>query len=165
MEQNLDDKPVMCTLKGTLFDMTRDCMYPACVRCYKKVIEIGADGGEMFHCEKCQVDSKDYKWRMVTEAKIADDTGSETIIFFQEEAEKLFGIDAHKLGGFKRRDAPRYDQVMERVMFSQLRIRIKTQTEIHNGEIRKRMICQSVEPVQWINYGWRLVETLEKIQN
>ncbi|XP_005109695.1 replication protein A 70 kDa DNA-binding subunit [Aplysia californica] len=157
------DKADYYTAKGTVMFMKKDnCMYQACptAECNKKLID---QGNGLYRCEKCNREFPNYKWRMILQANVADHSDNQWITCFQESAEQMLGIKADELGSMREQDEMQFDQVMRDALFKHYIFRMRAKVETYNDESRLKTVCVSATPVNWQEYGRKLVEQIEQL--
>ncbi|XP_060067506.1 replication protein A 70 kDa DNA-binding subunit-like [Ylistrum balloti] len=151
------------TSKGTVIFLRKEnCMYKACPTesCNKKLID---QGNGMFRCEKCSREFPNFKWRMILSANLADFSDNQWVTCFQESAELLLGKNAQELGDMKDSDEASFDQVFQDAMFKPYIFKLRAKMETYNDETRLKTICVNANPINWKEYGHRLVEEINKL--
>lgn len=154
------DKADYYSSKGTVMFIKKDnCMYQACPtdQCNKKLIDMG---NGLFRCEKCSKEFPNYKWRMILQANIADHSDNQWVTCFQESAEQMLSCSADDLGAMREQDEVQFDAVMREALFKQYEFRLRSKVETYNDESRMKTVCVGVKPINWREYGNRLIEQL-----
>jgi len=157
------EKPDYYTTKGTVMFLKKDnCMYQACPtdECNKKLID---QGNGQYRCEKCNKEFPNYKWRMILNANIADHSDNTWATCFQESAEGLLQIKANDLGAMREKDEQAFEGVFRDALFKHYIFKMRAKMETYNDEHRLKTVCVSAVPVNWVDYGKRLVEQLDQL--
>lgn len=121
-------------------------LYKACAKvdCNKKVVSLD---NERYSCEKCNVTSSDFKYRIMLSVSVADATAQMWVTCFQESAEKILGMSAQELGQLKDQNVERYETAINQATFTQFMWKCRAKTEVYNEEERVKVTCVDVNPV------------------
>jgi len=126
--------------------------------CNKKVVENG-DGS--YRCEKCAKEKQEFKWRLMLQLNMADATSNQWASCFQEQAEKILGIDSQDLGRLLETDEERYNAVFLENTFKTFNFRMRAKADTYNDETRMKHTIVSVEEINhavWIKQMIKEVE-------
>ncbi|AET40553.1 replication factor A subunit protein RFA1 Ecym_6168 [Eremothecium cymbalariae DBVPG len=163
-EENLgrSEKGDYFNVKGAInFLKVDNFAYPACSSegCQKKVIE-QTDG--TWRCEKCQVDHPNPKWRYMLTISILDETSQIWLTLFNDQAEKLLGMDANTLTKLKNTDSEQFQRVTQSVQMNEFDFRIRAREDTYNEETRVRYTVVNLYPLRWKTESEFLAEELSK---
>ncbi|AMD21848.1 HFL008Cp [Eremothecium sinecaudum] len=163
-EDNLgrSDKGDYFNVKGAInFLKVDNFAYPSCSSedCRKKVIE-QTDGS--WRCEKCQLDFPSPRWRYMLTASILDETSQIWLTIFDEQAEKLLGMDANKLTDLKNNDPEQFQKVTQSVQMNEFDFRVRAREDTYNEETRIRYTVTNLYPLRWKNEADFLAVELSK---
>lgn len=151
--------------KATLIFAKKDnSLYMACPteKCNKKVVDQN-DG--TFRCEKCAKDFKNFSWRMILNVSIADHTDSNWATCFQESAELVLGLKADELGDLKNNNNPAYEEVFTKCTYKEYNFKLRAKQEVYNDEKRLKMSVVSMENIDYVVSGRRLIENIKNALN
>lgn len=175
------DKPDFFTIRGTIGFVKSDTFaYPACVNprevdgkqtstrgpqlCNRKMTE----NGDRWRCEKCDIYVAEPTYRYVVTCAAMDHTGQIWFTLFDEDAKKLFGVDAGEL--VKLREALQYDElltgfkdIIKKPVFHEYIIRLKAKSEMYNEQLKVRYQCQAIETVDYSHEVQALADELSAI--
>lgn len=123
--------------------------YPACSNtdCNKKVTE-QSDG--TWRCEKCETDNEKPNWRYILTISVTDSTGQLWLTLFNEQGERLLGIDASKLTELKNNDSDAFTTFTQQFQMKEFDFRIRAREDNYNDQSRIRY---TVSNLYDINYG------------
>ncbi|KAM4842902.1 replication protein A 70 kDa DNA-binding subunit [Thomomys bottae] len=138
-----------------------NCMYQACPSqdCNKKVID---QQNGLYRCEKCDREFPNFKYRMILSANIADFQENQWVTCFQESAEAILGQNAAYLGELKEKNEQAFEEVFQNANFRTFTFRIRVKLETYNDESRIKATVMDVKPVDYREYGRRLVTLIRK---
>ncbi|XP_041348869.1 replication protein A 70 kDa DNA-binding subunit-like [Gigantopelta aegis] len=157
------DKPDYFTSKGTVVFMRKEnCMYKACPteQCNKKLVD---QGNGLFRCEKCNREFPNYKWRMILSANLADFADNQWVTCFQESAETLLGHKADELGHLRETNEAAFDQIITDSTFKSYIFKLRAKMETYNDESRLKTVCVTATPMDWKEYGKKLIEDITRL--
>ncbi|CAK9301248.1 unnamed protein product [Gordionus sp. m RMFG-2023] len=157
------DKPDYLMVKATVeFFKKENSMYQACpsTECNKKVVDM--NNGK-YRCEKCQKDYDNFKWRLILSVNIADFSGSQWVMAFQEAAEMLLETTAETLGDLKNSNEALYDEKFQNGIFKSYIFKLRAKVETFNEETRLKVTCMSAKPVNFSEYNKRLIDEITKL--
>ncbi|XP_046360245.1 replication protein A 70 kDa DNA-binding subunit-like isoform X1 [Haliotis rufescens] len=157
------DKADYFTSKGTVVFLKKDnCMYKACPteQCNKKLVD---QGNGLYRCEKCAREFPNYKWRMILNANLADYSDNQWATCFQDSAEVLLSVKADELGSLRDSNEASFDQVFQDALFKSYIFKFRAKMEMYNDEQRLKTVCMSATPIDWTEYGKRLVDEINKL--
>ncbi|XP_076330742.1 replication protein A 70 kDa DNA-binding subunit-like [Tachypleus tridentatus] len=145
------------TTKATVV-ITRktNCIYIACPRqgCQKKVIDLN---NGLYQCEKCECQYHSYKWRLLLQCCLADFTESKWVTCFHEVATSILNSSAEDMGRLKEMNEDRFSAVIDKVNFKTFIFTLMTKMELYNGENRLKTIVISAVPLDYLEYGKKLL--------
>ncbi|XP_048221409.1 replication protein A 70 kDa DNA-binding subunit [Perognathus longimembris pacificus] len=138
-----------------------NCMYQACPSqdCNKKVID---QQNGLYRCEKCDREFPNFKYRMILSANIADFQENQWVTCFQESAEAILGQNTAYLGELKEKNEQAFDEVFQNANFRTFTFRIRVKLETYNDESRIKATVMDVKPMDYREYGRRLVTLIRK---
>uniref|UniRef100_G3TEZ6 Replication protein A subunit n=1 Tax=Loxodonta africana TaxID=9785 RepID=G3TEZ6_LOXAF len=138
-----------------------NCMYQACPTqdCNKKVID---QQNGLYRCEKCDSEFPNFKYRMILAANIADFLENQWVTCFQESAEAILGQSAAYLGELKEKNEQAFEEVFQNASFRSFTFRIRIKLETYNDESRIKASVVDVKPVDYREYGRRLIVSIRK---
>ncbi|XP_040908163.1 replication protein A 70 kDa DNA-binding subunit-like isoform X2 [Toxotes jaculatrix] len=125
-------------LATVVYIRKENCLYRACpsADCNKKVID---QQNGLYRCEKCDRDFRNFKYRLLLSANLADFGDNQWVTCFQETAEVLLGHSAETLGQFKETDEAAFDEVFQKANFTthifKNRVKLETYNEAPRIEI------------------------------
>lgn len=144
------DHKIYSIFKATIISVGKNPLYKSCGvnGCNKKVRD---ENNGMYHCDKCNVDSPTYGWRMILSLSVSDCTGQIWLTAFQENAEQLLGIKVDELSQYhEMNDTARFNEILASICFKPIILRVSTYVDTYNNERKlKTQIYKSykVDPV------------------
>lgn len=133
--------------------------YEACPQegCNKKVFN---DQAGQYRCERCQrlYDHCDYRY--ILSCQIADQTDSQWVNVFGEQAEQLLGVTAAQLATIKNDDNAHFERIMKEPLHRPLLFRVRAKMESYQGEERVRLNVIGVSKVDPVKEGTRMISNL-----
>uniref|UniRef100_A0A9L0SVY7 Replication protein A subunit n=1 Tax=Equus caballus TaxID=9796 RepID=A0A9L0SVY7_HORSE len=138
-----------------------NCMYQACPSqdCNKKVID---QQNGLYRCEKCDSEFPSFKYRMILSVNIADFQENQWVTCFQESAEAILGQNTAYLGELKEKNEQAFEEVFQNANFRSFTFRIRVKLETFNDESRIKATVMDVKPVDYREYGRRLIMNIRK---
>ncbi|XP_032702569.1 replication protein A 70 kDa DNA-binding subunit isoform X2 [Lontra canadensis] len=138
-----------------------NCMYQACPTqdCNKKVID---QQNGLYRCEKCDSEFPSFKYRMILSVNIADFQENQWVTCFQESAEAIIGQSTAHLGELKEKNEQAFEEVFQNANFRSFIFRIRVKLETYNDESRIKATVMDVKPVDYKEYGRRLIMNIRK---
>ncbi|KAM9208122.1 replication protein A 70 kDa DNA-binding subunit isoform 2-T2 [Dugong dugon] len=138
-----------------------NCMYQACPTqdCNKKVID---QQNGLYRCEKCDREFPNFKYRMILSANIADFLENQWVTCFQESAEAILGQSTAYLGELKEKNEQAFEEAFQNASFRSFTFRIRVKLETYNDESRIKASAVDVKPVDYREYGRRLIMNIRK---
>lgn len=182
-EENLGkaEKPEFFNIKATITFMKSDNFaYPACnhtidgtssqVRqqantCNRKVIE-QSDG--TWRCERCDINYQEPTWRYIFNCSVMDSSGQIWITLFDNEAKKLFNMDAGELLKLKKagEEDPsdkRFTQTIENINYREFGFRVKARQDTYNDTLRVRYQAVGLDILDYNAECEHLVKELDSL--
>jgi len=157
------DKPDYYTMYAYLiFVRSESALYKACPNtdCQKKVIDRN-DG--TYRCEKCNIETEDFKYRYMLSAQFSDSTGNQWVTLFQESAESLLGITSADLGRIMEEDKEEYGDVFQKQMFKLFEVRARAKMETFNNETRLKVSIFKLKPVDYKAASIKLIADIKRL--
>uniref|UniRef100_A0A8C2V064 Replication protein A subunit n=2 Tax=Chinchilla lanigera TaxID=34839 RepID=A0A8C2V064_CHILA len=138
-----------------------NCMYQACPTqdCNKKVID---QQNGLYRCEKCDREFPNFKYRMILSANIADFQENQWVTCFQESAEAILGQNTAYLGELKEKNEQAFEEVFQNANFRSFTFKIRVKLETYNDESRIKATVMDVKPVDYRDYGRRLIMNIRR---
>uniref|UniRef100_A0A2K5ZMS1 Replication protein A subunit n=1 Tax=Mandrillus leucophaeus TaxID=9568 RepID=A0A2K5ZMS1_MANLE len=135
--------------------------YQACPTqdCNKKVID---QQNGLYRCEKCDTEFPNFKYRMILSVNIADFQENQWVTCFQESAEAILGQNAAYLGELKDKNEQAFEEVFQNANFRSFIFRVRVKVETYNDESRIKATVMDVKPVDYREYGRRLVLSIRR---
>ncbi|KAJ7416379.1 hypothetical protein WISP_71119 [Willisornis vidua] len=93
---------------------------------------------------------------------IADCVEYQWVTCFQEAAEFILGQSAAFLGELKEKNEQAFEEVFQNANFSTYEFRIRVKLETYNDESRIKATALDVKPVNYTEYGKRLVASIRR---
>ncbi|XP_003816902.4 replication protein A 70 kDa DNA-binding subunit [Pan paniscus] len=156
------DKPDYFSSVATVVYLRKEnCMYQACPTqdCNKKVID---QQNGLYRCEKCDTEFPNFKYRMILSVNIADFQENQWVTCFQESAEAILGHNAAYLGELKDKNEQAFEEVFQNANFRSFIFRVRVKVETYNDESRIKATVMDVKPVDYREYGRRLVMSIRR---
>ncbi|KAF1565655.1 UNVERIFIED_CONTAM: Replication protein A 70 kDa DNA-binding subunit, partial [Eudyptes pachyrhynchus] len=156
-----DKADYFSTVAAVVFLRKENCMYQACPTqdCNKKVID---QQNGLYRCEKCDREFPNFKYRMILSANIADFQENQWVTCFQESAEAILGQNTMYLGELKEKNEQAFEEVFQNANFRSFTFRIRVKLETYNDESRIKATVMDVKPVDFRDYGRRLIANIRK---
>ncbi|XP_048079173.1 replication protein A 70 kDa DNA-binding subunit isoform X5 [Ursus arctos] len=138
-----------------------NCMYQACPTqdCNKKVID---QQNGLYRCEKCDSEFPNFKYRMILSVNIADFQENQWVTCFQESAEAIVGQSTSYLGELKEKNEQAFEEIFQNANFRSFTFRIRVKLETYNDESRIKATVMDVKPVDYREYGRRLIMNIRR---
>uniref|UniRef100_A0A8C5K1B2 Replication protein A subunit n=1 Tax=Jaculus jaculus TaxID=51337 RepID=A0A8C5K1B2_JACJA len=156
------DKADYFSSVATVVYLRKDnCMYQACPTqdCNKKVID---QQNGLYRCEKCDREFPNFKYRMILLANIADFQENQWVTCFQESAEAILGQNTAYLGELKEKNEQAFEEIFQNANFRSFTFKIRVKLENYNDESRIKATVMDVKPVDYRDYGRRLIQNIRK---
>ncbi|KAM6164445.1 replication protein A 70 kDa DNA-binding subunit [Rhynchocyon petersi] len=156
------DKPDYFSCVATVVYLRKEnCMYQACPTqdCNKKVID---QQNGLYRCEKCDSEFPNFKYRMILSVNIADFLENQWVTCFQECAETIMGQSTAYLGELKEKNEQAFDEAFQNANFRSFTFKIRVKLETYNDESRIKASVTDVKPVDYREYGRRLIANIRK---
>nr|CAB3265679.1 replication protein A 70 kDa DNA-binding subunit-like [Phallusia mammillata] len=160
----MKDKPDYITAKVTvLYCKKENVLYKACPndQCNKKVIDL--EQGK-YRCEKCDLQTDEFKYRLILNMHVADEYESTWVTCFQEQGEILLKMSAQELGELQQTDENAFDNVLKRVDFQSYFMKLRVKMDRFNDEDRTRVTVVNVSPISNVDYIKKLQADIQKLQ-
>ncbi len=124
------DKPEYYSTTATISLIQKDkALYQACCNqtqdgktCNKKVQD---QGNGMYRCEKCNVETESFQWRLILSLSVSDATDNQWVNSFQEQGESILGTSSMELGALQETDKAAYDRVFAAATFKKFNFRMR----------------------------------------
>lgn len=136
-------------------------IYKACPNegCKKKVVD--QDNG-MYHCEKCQTEYPNFKYRLLANANLVDSTSNQWATAFNEESEKMLGCTAQELGELRDHDANEFQRKMNECTYRNFLFKIRVKQETYMDEARLKAVIMGISPLDHKAYATHLLKKLKE---
>ncbi|KAM5274251.1 replication protein A 70 kDa DNA-binding subunit isoform 2-T2 [Ctenodactylus gundi] len=95
-------------------------------------------------------------------ANIADFQENQWVTCFQESAEALLGQNAAYLGELKEKNEQAFEEIFQNASFRSFTFRIRVKLETYNDESRIKATVMDVKPVDYRDYGRRLIMNIRR---
>ncbi|XP_039109727.1 replication protein A 70 kDa DNA-binding subunit isoform X2 [Hyaena hyaena] len=144
-----------------VFLRKENCMYQACPNqdCFKKVID---QQNGLYRCEKCDSEFPNFKYRMILSVNIADFRENQWVTCFQECAEAILGQNTAYLGELKEKNEQAFEEVFQNANFRTFAFKIRVKLETYNDESRIKATVMDAKPVDYREYGRRLIMNIRR---
>lgn len=159
----MGDKPDYITCKCIVtYCKKENVLYKACSteRCNKKVIDL--QNGS-FRCEKCNKETNDFKYRMILNMNISDETDNIWVTCFQEQGEIVLGMKANEIGQLMEENEAQFEEILKKPNFTTYFFKIRVKMERYNDEERLRSTVVEVSPIAHEDYSRKLIADIEKL--
>ncbi|XP_035155291.1 replication protein A 70 kDa DNA-binding subunit isoform X4 [Callithrix jacchus] len=93
---------------------------------------------------------------------IADFQENQWVTCFQESAEAILGQSAAYLGELKDKNEQAFEEVFQNANFRSFIFRVRVKVETYNDESRIKATVMDVKPVDYREYGRRLVQSIRR---
>ncbi|KAH7432356.1 hypothetical protein KP509_07G018700 [Ceratopteris richardii] len=161
------EKPDWISLKATISFIKTDLFcYTACPlpvgdrQCNKKVINNG-DG--TWRCDRCDKSIAECDYRYLLSVQVQDHTGVTWVTAFQEAAEELMGVPAKELYMWKQDESLKFQELIQKLLFSQHLFKLKIKEESYNDEQRVKSTVVKSERVDFAAENKYLIDLIGKI--
>ncbi|XP_043470940.1 replication protein A 70 kDa DNA-binding subunit-like [Leptopilina heterotoma] len=136
-------------------------IYKACPNegCKKKVVD--QDNG-MYHCEKCQTEYPNFKYRLLANANLVDSTSNQWATAFNEESEKMLSCTAQELGELKDHDSNEFQRKMNECTYRNFLFKIRVKQETYMDETRLKAVIMGISPLDHKVYATHLLKKLKE---
>ncbi|XP_039272067.2 replication protein A 70 kDa DNA-binding subunit-like [Styela clava] len=166
-EENMGmgDKPDYVTCKCIVtYCKKENVLYKACAteRCNKKVIDL--QNGS-FRCEKCNKESPDFKYRMILNMNISDETDNIWVTCFQEQGEIILGSKADEIGALMEENEAQFEELLKKPNFTSYFFKIRVKMERYNDEERLRSTVVEISPIAHEDFSRKLIADIEKLSS
>jgi len=164
---NQTGKPLYCVSKCTVTYVKKDNpAYRGCpgkpgsdTRCNKKLMD---EGNGNYRCEKCDIQTPNYNWRLIINAQIADDTGGVYTTFFGEQGEQLLNMNAKDFGdlldekeGAKEKD---FEKAINYPIFREFILNNRASVDTYQDEQRVKVATSRLAEIDYVQYTEKLLE-------
>ncbi|MCO5569497.1 hypothetical protein L7F22_023210 [Adiantum nelumboides] len=161
------DKPEWIAMKATISFIKNDVFcYTACPlpvgdqQCSKKVINNG-DG--TWRCDKCDKSVAECDYRYLLSVQVQDHTGVTWVTAFQEAGEELMGVSARELYMWKQDETVKFQELIQKLLFSQHLFKLKVKEESYNDEQRVKSTVIKSECLDFAAESRFLVDLIGKL--
>jgi len=89
-------------------------------------------GNGMYRCEKCNLESPEFKWRAMLSVNFADFSDQVWATCFQESAEIILGHKAEDLGPMTESNDNAFDMLVKEVVFKPYIVKFRSKMETYN---------------------------------
>ncbi|XP_051153534.1 replication protein A 70 kDa DNA-binding subunit-like [Leptopilina boulardi] len=136
-------------------------IYKACPNegCKKKVVD--QDNG-MYHCEKCQTEYPNFKYRLLANVNLVDSTSNQWATAFNEESEKLLDSSAQELGEIKEHDPNEFQKKINECTYKSFLVKVKVRQESYMDETRLKAVVLGISPLDYKIYATHLLKKLKE---
>eukprot|EP00127_Corallochytrium_limacisporum_P006836 Clim_evm51s236 gene=Clim_evmTU51s236 len=150
--------------KGTIMYVNRNnVMYKACPEegCNKKVIDQG--NGE-YRCEKCDKFFSTFQCRWMISMNCGDATGSEWLMAFNSEAEKIFGMKADDVLPWVENEEQKHklDELLQNSQCREYLFKIRAKAETYQDDTRTRLTVLDLQPIDYVRETKHLLAELNQ---
>lgn len=159
----MDDKAEYITVKCTiLYCKKENVLYQACASkdCNKKVVDLQ---NGTYRCEKCNKEMNEFKYRMILNMNVADDSDNLWVTCFQEQGELILGMSTEELGRLKEQDEAAFEEAIKKAQFQTYFLKLRVKMEKFNEEERLRCSVVNVSPMSYEEYGKKLITDIQKL--
>ncbi|XP_037037026.1 replication protein A 70 kDa DNA-binding subunit [Bradysia coprophila] len=141
---------------------TNACVYKSCSKadCNKKVLD--QDNG-MFRCEKCSVDSSEFKYRILLQASIADWTTNRWVTIFSDQGEKLLGHSSDEVGRAFDNNKEELEEMVSKILFKGYIFKLRSKIENFGDSPRNKIQVMNVAPVNHKEYNAQLIKNIQSL--
>ncbi|XP_034034099.1 replication protein A 70 kDa DNA-binding subunit-like isoform X2 [Thalassophryne amazonica] len=145
-----------------VFIRKETCLYQSCPSgdCKKKVID---QHNGRYRCEKCNREFPNFKYRLLLSANLADFGDNQWVTCFEETAEVLLGHNAVTLGHLRDTDEDAFNEVFQKVNFSNHIFKNRVKLETYNDEGRVKVTVVDIQPINHRHYSRRLISNIRKL--
>lgn len=164
-ERNLgsSDKPDYFQCKAVVHLIKSNaCVYKSCAKsdCNKKVVD--QDNG-MYKCEKCSIDSSEFKYRMLLQASIADWTTNRWVTIFSDQGEKLLGHSSDEFGRAFDNNKEELEEMISKVLFKGFIFKLRSKVENYGDSARNKLNVMNVTPINHKEYNAQLIKNIQAL--
>ncbi|ODV79658.1 replication factor-a protein [Suhomyces tanzawaensis NRRL Y-17324] len=181
-EENLgkSDRPDYFSIKATIgFTKVDNFCYPACSNesqnqstqksgqvntCNRKLIELN-DGS--WKCERCDLTFSEPTYRYIFNCSVMDNTGQLWLTLFDQEAHKLFGVDASVLKKYQQDEADgvgkNFTELTSSILFKEYSFRVRARQDNYNDNVRIRYQAVGLDYLDYNQEADALCKELEAL--
>ena len=139
----------------------RTPLYRACGQngCLKKVRD---NNNGFFHCDRCQTDSPNFEWRLILSLAISDCSGETWITLFQDQAEKILGINTQELSELQENSPQQFLKALSAAEFKKFGFRIGSKIEQYMDERRVKCVAYNFNAIDPIKHSKQLIKNIKQ---
>ena len=141
--------------------------YPSCPgktqtggTCSKRVTQTGSG----WHCDKCDLLSRQPTYRYVFSARCADFTGSQWVTFFDEVGSRLLGQPADVLHALKEENSDSITKVLKDAEHKTYSFRMLAKEENYQGEMRVKYQVTNIKETNFVEESRELIQLIQSFQ-
>lgn len=169
------EKPDYFTIRATItYVSPKSFCYPACANpvenngrpgtCNRKVIETNTGS---WRCERCDLEKSEPTYRYITTVLVLDETGQMWLSLFDEDARKLFGIDAGEMVKYQKaqEEDPSNTEFASAFLaanYKEYAFRVRAKLDSYNDVERVRYQVLSLDDLDYVAEADYLATELEK---
>ncbi|KAJ1488622.1 hypothetical protein T484DRAFT_3606136 [Baffinella frigidus] len=154
------EKPDYFSLRCTVVyvNTEKTWQYPSNPENKRKVTEEGGawrdekTGQIMDKCER----------RFIFSASFADLTGPKFLTVFDDDAKKIFGMNADSMYDLSLQDDTKFQQTFKSVLFKEMILKVRAKSETYQEETRVKCSVVSAAPVNYRDEGRLMLENIRK---
>ena len=118
-------------------------------------------GDGTYRCEKCNLSSQTFNWRLILKFAMADPTDNQWVNCFQDQGEQILGISAEDLGVMFQNDRQSYDKVFTKATFKRYNCRLRCKADFYNDDQRVQHTLTSATQLDYKDYCKKMIKDLE----
>ncbi|CRK88089.1 CLUMA_CG001874, isoform A [Clunio marinus] len=157
------DKPDYYQVKGFIHNIrSSNAYYKACINtgCNKKVID--QENGT-YRCEKCNVESSEFKYRLLVNMLVGDWTSNRWVTVFAEVAEELFGKTSQEIGTMLEFNKEEADAIFNDLAFQQKVFKLRTKVETYQDVPKNKVTVLSISEPNYKDYNKQLLANIQRL--
>lgn len=169
------DKADYFTIKATIsFFKPDNFCYNACpndvpsannpnqtLKCNRKLIDVNNTG--LYRCERCDKEYSEPNHRYIASVSVIDSSGQMWLTLFDEEANKLVGMNANELLKLKDDPFSEFSEIMSSFEGKEYAFRVRAKQQTFNDETRVRYQCVSLYDLNYNDEAEYLTQKLEQV--
>jgi replication factor A1 len=154
------DKPMYMSVKATpslLKRGERSPWYPACPDTKKKLVEVTSG---QWLCESTQKEYEKPDYRYVLSMQIQDTTGNSWVSLFNDEAEKLLGINANELQALQETNKNLYENHFKEATWGDYLMKLRVKAESYEGKVTHKMHAIGLEKMDYVEDSKNMISQI-----
>ncbi|XP_072930911.1 replication protein A 70 kDa DNA-binding subunit-like [Epargyreus clarus] len=155
------EKGLYFSLLGYVISTNDNVVFKACPFDQCNEVKLVDQENGLYRCEECNKEYPNFKYCLLLVASVADPTGNQRVIAYNEAAEFMLGHTAAEIGRMFEHDKKSYAKVIKNAKYKSYEFKLYSKIESSTDETTFTTTVLNVEAIDYKATSARLIESIK----